>query len=497
MKAVRWLRPLVQAVAFGLATLAVLLTAVHPSSWFSATGLVSLDPLAVLAALLSARRFRLLPALAVVALTLVTGRAWCGWLCPLGSVLEWTSPVGNASPPARRWHGLKYGLLLFLLVSAALGSLSLLILDPITLFVRTVTVVLQPGLQWLIGSLQQLLYRYDWLAGVADLLDAGLRPALLAYKQPYWQHLWPVALLTVAVFAANRLAPRFWCRYLCPLGALLGLVSRVALFKRRVNNRCIACQRCARGCQMDAIDGAQAFASDAGECIQCLDCLAECPTDAIAITPHRSMDWGWEYDPGRRTVLGALGLGVASLALANASATVQQPQDSLLRPPGAGEASLQDACLRCGACLRACPTHGLQMSMLEGGWLVLGTPLLVPRLGHCEYGCNLCGSVCPTGAIPELSLEEKRRTPIGKAYVDATVCLAWSGRVPCIVCEEMCPLPQKAITLVEVPAQGGDMQGSIQAPVVNHGLCIGCGLCENRCPTVGSAAIRVRLDPLS
>ena len=94
-------------------------------------------------------------------------------------------------------------------------------------------------------------------------------------------------------------------------------------------------------------------------------------------------------------------------------------------------------------------------------------------------------------------MEDKRLTVIGKAYVDEGLCLAWSGRVPCIVCEEMCPLPEKAITLVEVEAQGSAWAGQmLQAPVVNHELCIGCGLCENRCPVVGEAAIRVRVEPL-
>ncbi|MBC7316981.1 MAG: 4Fe-4S dicluster domain-containing protein, partial [Chloroflexi bacterium] len=98
--------------------------------------------------------------------------------------------------------------------------------------------------------------------------------------------------------------------------------------------------------------------------------------------------------------------------------------------------------------------------------------------------------------IPRLPLEEKRLTPIGKAYIDPALCIAWSGRGPCIVCEEMCPLPQKAITLVELPAGPAEQPITIQAPVVNHERCIGCGLCEFKCPVQGEAAIRVRIDPM-
>lgn len=155
------------------------------------------------------------------------------------------------------------------------------------------------------------------------------------------------------------------------------------------------------------------------------------------------------------------------------------------------------SCVRCGACLRVCPSHGLQPSLIEAGLEGLWTPILAPRLGPCEYSCHACGQICPTGAIPPLTLAEKRLTPIGKAYIDPVRCLAWSGRGHCIVCEEMCPLPEKAITLrrVDVWDDAGQSQ-AIQAPVVRHERCIGCGLCENKCPIQGEAAIRVIVDPM-
>jgi NAD-dependent dihydropyrimidine dehydrogenase PreA subunit len=119
-------------------------------------------------------------------------------------------------------------------------------------------------------------------------------------------------------------------------------------------------------------------------------------------------------------------------------------------------------------------------------------------MGHCDYACTACGDTCPTDAIPSLPLEQKRETVIGKAYVDPELCIAWSGRGPCIVCEEMCPLPEKAIILDEkefADGQGGTR--TLQVPVVRHERCIGCGLCENKCPVNGEAAIRVIVDPLS
>jgi formate hydrogenlyase subunit 6/NADH:ubiquinone oxidoreductase subunit I len=125
---------------------------------------------------------------------------------------------------------------------------------------------------------------------------------------------------------------------------------------------------------------------------------------------------------------------------------------------------------------------------LEGLW----TPVIAPRVGYCDYGCNACGQVCPSKAIPLLSLEEKRQAVIGIASVDRNRCLPWASDTPCIVCEEMCPLPEKAIRLeaVTVPdAFGGTLE--LQRPYVLRDECIGCGICENHCPLEGEAAIRV------
>ena len=148
--------------------------------------------------------------------------------------------------------------------------------------------------------------------------------------------------------------------------------------------------------------------------------------------------------------------------------------------------------------MRACPTRGLQPSLTEAGLEGLWTPTLVPRLGQCDYACNACGQVCPSGAIPNLSLEEKRTQPIGKAYVDPRICIPWSGRGECIVCEEMCPLPAKAIILEDKEILDSTGQWvKVQAPVVLHNRCIGCGVCENKCPIYGEGAIRVMVDPMA
>ena len=133
----------------------------------------------------------------------------------------------------------------------------------------------------------------------------------------------------------------------------------------------------------------------------------------------------------------------------------------------------------------------LQASISESGLSGLFTPVLVPRLGYCLYTCNQCGQVCPVEAIPLLDLAVKQKSVIGIAFIDRDRCIPYTEGNTCVVCEEMCPLPEKAIVLTEEQVDGR----TIQYPRVLAERCIGCGICEYKCPRSGEAAIRVyRLD---
>mgnify|MGYP001126538717 CR=1 FL=1 len=495
---VRRLRRATQGLAFAGFTLLVVYTLrdVHPP--LPADTLVRLDPLAGLAAMLAGRAWlgRFLPAVVLLGATVALGRFWCGWLCPLGTLIEWTSPRAGRAKVAAGWRRLKYVLLFLILASALWGVLTLLILDPVTLFIRGVGTVALPALTWLVTALEGALYRFPALRGGLMAFDGAIRGTFLTYEQTYTAGIVGVAALLGAILLANRLAPRAWCRYGCPLGALLGLVAKAPGLKRRVGETCVSCGACARSCPMGTVDGAQGYASDSAECTLCLECAVRCPQDAITFGPEPRPERRWGYEPGRRHAIGALGLSVVGLGLVRADAAAHHPHPRLLRPPGVeDEEAFLAACVRCGQCLRACPTHGLQASLTEAGFAGVWTPILVPRLGACEYTCTACGEHCPTGAIPRLTVEEKHARPIGRAYVDEAICIPWSGRGDCIVCEEMCPLPEKAISLVERPVEDAMGERVLLAPVVDQERCIGCGLCEYRCPAQGEAAIRVRVDP--
>ena len=454
------------------------------------------DPLAMLAHLLASRVVLATSALAliIVALTLLFGRAWCGWLCPLGTLIDICAPRRKPRPPdehrapAETWRGIKHALLLAVLGAALLGNLTLLILDPLTLLFRALVAGVWPALDRLVAAAETALYAVPELRGAVESFDAAARPALFPVNPLYYRDAWLFVAVLAGVLALNWIVPRFWCRYLCPLGGLLGLLSKVAIVRRRVNMpACNACGACARVCPTATIRAID-HASDPGECTVCMECVAACPRGgnefAAGLGPIT-----WEsYDPGRRQALLAIGAGLAGAAVLRSDMAAGRDHPHLLRPPGARENALLDKCIRCGVCMRACPTGGLQPALAEAGLEGFWTPVLVPRLGYCDYSCNACGQACPVEAIPPLALDDKRTRVIGAAYIDQNRCLAWSDRTPCIVCEEMCPLPEKAIVLEPLPGASGE---ELMAPRVIRERCIGCGICEYKCPVGGQAAIVV------
>ncbi len=494
----RWLRRASQILALLLFIYLLLDVRLGNEGWLAHDLFFRLNPLAGIATMLAARQWILTLALGavVLALTLVLGRAWCGWVCPLGTVLDWARPprrFRRRSALPARWRQAKYFVLFAVLFSALLGSLTLLILDPITLLHRSITSAILPAAYSVVTWSETLLYRFQPLQTPLEHIDGFLRDTVLPLEQPFYLP----GLLVLAVFAGilalNAVRPQFWCRYLCPLGGLLGLVSRVSLIRHAVNrDTCTACRRCAGECSLEAIGPSETFVADPAECTLCLDCLEVCPTGAVSF---RAGSPPADPVPGgipRRTALAsmaAIGLGVGLLRLAPVLGTSESPS---LRPPGTSEPELRDKCIRCGQCINVCPTGALQAGVFNAGYDGLWTPVLIPRHGYCDFACRRCGEVCPTGAIPLLTLAEKRQAVIGKAAIDKRRCIPWADGQNCIVCQEMCPLTEKAIELTRVTTANSEgYQTALLLPQVIEERCIGCGICEHQCPVRGEAAIRV------
>ncbi|PLX99883.1 MAG: (4Fe-4S)-binding protein, partial [Desulfuromonas sp.] len=197
-------------------------------------------------------------------------------------------------------------------------------------------------------------------------------------------------------------------------------------------------------------------------------------------------------DLSRRSLVTSVACGALAAPVMRIAPPSYRQNPYLLRPPGAAEeAEFLRRCIRCGECMKVCIGQALHPALLQAGAAALWTPLLVARLGYCEYNCTLCGQVCPTGAIEKLPLEKKRQTVIGLAVFNKDRCLPYARGEECLVCEEHCPTPQKAIVFDHKEVLTPEGIKSLKLPRVIKKRCIGCGICETRCPVVGTSAIRV------
>ena len=449
------------------------------------------DPLVALGYLAATRSFTwlLFPALLTALFTLILGRFFCGWICPLGTVLDLVTVRIKKSAPLRLLKGnLKYWLLLPIL-SCAIFQLNLSgLLDPIAILVRALTFFFYPLFGDAARSSWVELYRL--LGERRDLLAPAfglLRDHLLPFRETFYPLAFLSAVMFLAILFLERYESRNWCRNLCPLGTLLGLLGRFSPLKRTPAKLCGDCQACRSLCPTS-------FDADLllkEECILCLECLRACPKDRVRFSFARPGADGRDFLPERRVLLGGLLSGVFLAG----SFRFRRPEveSRLLRPPGVkGEGEFLGKCVRCGECMKVCLRGALYPAIAQAGVVGLFTPVLTPRLGYCEYNCTLCGQVCPTGAIPNLPVPEKRRAVIGKAVFDKNHCLPYARKTNCIVCEEHCPIPQKAIrseVIEEIGLDGKRIR--LQKPYLVEELCNGCGICENVCPLEGKSGVEV------
>jgi ferredoxin-type protein NapF len=481
------MRIFIQAVSLSLFSIFFLFATYKLPDWFPADLYLRLSPLLGLNAVLAAREIigRALWSLIVLGATLVVGRFFCAYVCPMGASIDFLDrlfflrTIRNEMKAGHSLRKVKY-LVLIVLVTLALTGLSVAyLMDPIALLTRTYTFVFYP----LTITLMNLVL--DWLRPVFHALG-WVTLSLFHIVQPVFY----MAALTFVIFggivALNRLAPRFWCRYLCPLGALLSLVSPLGLFKRKVNEDCNECLKCQRSCPMGAIPE-NPRRTRLPECTQCRTCVNVCPQNAVSFPAAFSL--GGEHstvDLSRRgffySVAGGLAFGLVSSKTPFPSL---ESKHQLIRPPGAiPEAEFLRTCIRCGECMKSCLTNTLQPSLWESGLSGLWTPQMDLRLAPCDQNCSVCGKVCPTQAIRSLPLEEKTYAKVGTAILRKELCLVWSQNKLCLICDEICPYN----AIVFRPVEG------YRRPVVIASKCNGCGFCEQRCPVRGQSAIVVVPD---
>ncbi|MBI5187610.1 MAG: 4Fe-4S binding protein [Nitrospirae bacterium] len=452
------------------------------------------DPLIFLVTLLSNHSIiknLFLLSMITVALTLVLGRVFCGWVCPLGTI---NSMVGFRTERRwRDWHRVKYYILIFMLASSVFTLQIAGLLDPISLLIRSLSIGINPSFNSIIRSFFDTLYHIEGplITDLTEGIYTLLKKTVLSFEQPVFRQEIFIAFIFIGILTLNLLERRFWCNSLCPLGAFLGIISRFALLKRFVSVDCTECGSCDRTCHGRAAPDKKGLWRQV-ECLYCFNCERVCPEDAVSFS-LRGKKEGAGLDLSRRRFIISAVSGAIAVPFIRLDMIKRNPNPILIRPPGAlSEEEFIKRCVKCGECMKVCITNGLQPTLFEAGLEGLWTPILVPGLGYCEYRCTLCGQVCPTGAIKRLSLEEKVKVKIGLAFINKDRCLPYAHGRECIVCEEVCPTPEKAIWFeeAEVKEKNGGVK-KLKQPKVDLELCIGCGICETKCPVIDRPAIYV------
>ncbi|MGV8074082.1 MAG: 4Fe-4S binding protein [Syntrophobacteraceae bacterium] len=479
-----------------------------PVNWF-----LQLDPLVALATVITTGTLYagLLWALATLVLTIVLGRFFCSWVCPFGSIHHFVGYLGKRGKPlakqvsCNQYHqsqSIKYYLLLFLL-SAASGALisrairtafaSPLVLGTaiaLTVLFAALTMFKLRGKTFRSTGILLLLFGIwvlpAFLFSVSPIIGASLQTGLLdpiplVYRsfnlillplfdagvqklsatRRYYDGVWLIGIIFFSAVLLNLKIPRFYCRFVCPLGALFGVLGRFALWRiGKTRDECTQCKLCEAGCEGGCNPAGTLHLP---ECLLCMNCRDDCRHDLIAYRTRPSESGEIDSpDVSRRGLVLTMLSGIAVIPVLRIEGGMAQNWNpALVRPPGAlPEDQFLSRCIKCGQCMRICPTNIIHPSGAATGVEGLWTPNLNFRIGSsgCQLNCIACSHVCPTAAIRPISLDEKLGRAqfaaagpirIGTAFVDRGRCLPWAMDRPCLVCQENCPVSPKAIFVKE------------------------------------------------
>jgi len=456
--------------------------------------------------------------LVVLVLTLLFGRVYCSVLCPLGVLQDFISWISGKRNKKRRykyhkaWTIGRYSLLVLVLLPLLFGSITLVtLLDPYSLFGRIATILFKPvvvvvnnvfAAGFAKADIYNWLYRYDMVA---------VHPAILIITTLF--------LAGIGYFAFTR--GRLYCNAICPVGTFLGLISRFAIFKIKINkHNCTHCGRCARACKAECIE-VKSQTIDYSRCVACYNCLTVCSDNAMAYNTKSVkpfvMPAGIEpkvakkkdvsaLDTSKRNFLITSVVGIAALYGFKApdsipgvkkpklivpkpkgESTVPEAKTSAVSPPGSRSVGrFNKICTGCSLCVSACPTKVLQPSFLEYGLIGVMQPHMAYHQGLCEFDCTLCSDVCPTGAIVPIAMDAKHLLQIGQVHFEKKNCIVEVEKTDCGACSEHCPT--KAVHMIPY--------GKLFIPEVDQKICVGCGACEYACPTTPFKAIYVNGNPI-
>ena len=426
--------------------------------------------------------------LIVLLLTLFTGRLYCSVICPLGILQDIVNRIAKWRSKKKRFFkfkkaqtALRYIFLSIMVLSVIFGAGWIVTwLDPYSIAGRFFTYILKPPVTLINNLTVSVLTKMDiYSLHRQNLPIPSVLPVLLTL----------IVTGAIGYFAWKR--GRIFCNTICPVGTLLGLVSKYSFLKVRFNkDLCTRCGRCSGVCKSECID-IKNYAVDHSRCVACFNCLDTCPETALSLTRAKATanqpeinSPSKEQIPNdrRKLLVTALALFTGNRIYALKKNKMPSSQQDLIRnvkdhpvaPPGCVSINrFNNICTGCSLCVAACPTNVLQPALTEYGLSGFMQPHMDYITSFCNFDCTKCGEVCPTSAILPLTVEEKHVNQMGKVVFVKENCVVYTDETDCGACSEHCPT--KAVKMV--PYKNG-----LKIPEVNPDICIGCGACEHPCP---------------
>ena len=434
--------------------------------------------------------------LVILLLTLITGRTYCSFLCPLGIGQDLNSRIGGRIKKKFRRYGykkpftiLRYSFLaVTLVITMVWGIYMITLLDPYSIFARFMTYFAKPIVIVINNYAAAILGKFD-IYTLSNIPVRGF--PLIVYSIP--------AAFFLLIGGLSLTKGRLYCNMICPVGTFLGLISKISLFRIKFNETaCTRCGRCAMRCKSSCIDFLKADV-DISRCVSCFNCIHTCQDKAISYGIVNIKRKVHETDESKRRIIaGSLLLLFGMSRVSNAQdkiapkpkkdSTVKENRTCPVCPPGGiSIADFNKDCIACSLCINACPNSVLQPAYKQYGIAGIMQPVMDYHKSFCTYNCTKCTEICPTNALHPLMLEAKKLTQLGKAKFIKDNCIVKTEKTACGACSEACPT--KACHMIAY-------EGNLVIPEVTEDICIGCGHCEFACPAAPYKAIFVDGNPV-
>ncbi len=425
----------------------------------------------------------------IVLITLLFGRVYCSTLCPLGTLLDISLWFRNRIKKKKFRYRKEQVIVRYSILAAGL----------ILLFFSNIFIINLLDPFGISGKIFSNLARFAYYFG-NDLLALLLKTFdnYFLYPVPIkYVHLSSIIVSSLMLVILAGLAVsrgRLYCNTICPAGTFLGFLSKFSLFRLKIDDdHCNSCGLCTRDCKGECIDFKEQFI-DFSRCVACYNCIRSCPENGIsyrmAINRVKTEETnaakeetsGFNRRAFLKTTLAGAG-SVMAAKLAFSETPTRAISLNPVTPPGSVSIwNFTSKCTSCHLCVSVCPTHVLQPTVAEFGLAGLFQPKMDYHTNYCNFECIKCAEICPSGAIQQITKEQKETIQLGVSKFIKNLCVVVEKHTACAACSEHCPT--KAVEMVPY-------LDNLKIPQVDEKICVGCGACEYACPTKPDKAIFV------